>query len=133
VLTFTGLARITGGSGYITKAVILTSLTTCVETFKLHLYNASPTALQDNAACTAPLYADAASYIGAILFPAATPEASGATAAYAIATPNGTATNLPMSFVTNASANVFGILEAPLGFTPASAQTFSITLEADVD
>ncbi|MBA2704914.1 MAG: hypothetical protein H0U60_13815 [Blastocatellia bacterium] len=133
-LSFTGVARTTGGSGYIVKAMILTSLTTCVETFKLHLYNAAPTALNDNAACTAPLYADAASYVGTILFPACATEGTGSTAAYAVAVPGTTATaNLPLKFVTNADANLYGLLEAVIGFTPASAQTFSIILSSEVD
>jgi len=133
VMTFTGVARITGGSGYIVKASILTSQTTNTEQYRLHLYNGSPTALQDNAACTAPLYADAASYVGSITFPACAVEGTGATAAYANATPNSSGANLPMAFVCNADANLYGILEATVGFTPASAQTFTVILASEVD
>jgi len=133
VMTFTGMARVTGGSGYIVKASILTSQTTNTEAFRLHLYNAAPTALQDNAACTAPLYADGGSYVGTIDFPACKTEGTGGTAAYVNVTGNIANSNLPMAFVCAADANLYGILETPAGFTPASAQTFTIVLVAEVD
>jgi hypothetical protein len=133
VWTFTGALRKAAGTGYIVSAKILTSQTTCTETFRLHLFNAAPTALNDNAACTAPLYADDAKYIGPVEFPACKTEGSGATAAYAVATPNTLLSNLPLPIVGGATANLFGILETPTGFTPASEQTISITLVVEQD
>lgn len=37
------------------------------------------------------------------------------------------------AFVCNADANLYGILEAVIGFTPASAQQFTLILMAEVD
>lgn len=133
VWTFTDMARVVGGSGYIVKASILTDQTTNTEGFRLHLFNAAPTAINDNSPCTAPLYANASSYVGTLQFPACVTEGTGATAAYASSTPNTPSANLPMSFGTNADANLYGILETPTGFTPASAQQFKIILAAEVD
>ena len=133
VWTFSNVARVAGGGGYIVKAQILTDQTTNTETFRLHLFNAAPTALQDNAQCTAPLFANASSYIGTINFPACKTEGTGATAAYANLTPNTSSGDVPMAFVTNADANLYGLLETPNGFTPASAQNFTIILTAEKD
>lgn len=133
VMTFTGMARITGGGGYIVKATIMTDQTTNTEQFRLHLFNASPTALQDNAACTAPLYASASSYVCSITFPGCATEGTGTTAAYANATPNSAGANLPMSFTCAADANLYGLLEATVGFTPASGQKFTVILSSEAD
>lgn len=119
---FTGVVSHIGGGGQIIKAILLTSQTTNVEAFRLHLYNAAPTALNDNAACTAPLLADVASYVGTLNFPAAQTEGTGATAAYAVNAYD------VLAVETAADANLYGILETPSGFTPASAQTFEILL-----
>ncbi len=131
--TFASMARATGGSGYITKAQIFTDQTTNTETFRLHLFNVQPTAINDNAACTSPLYAGLAGYVGTIDFPACRVEGSGATAAYANATPNTASSLLPLAFVTGADANLYGLLETPTGFTPASGQKFTIILTSEQD
>jgi len=133
VWTFTGVARGIGGGGYIVLANIGTNQTTNTETFKLHLFNAAPTALQDNAACTAPLYADLSKYVGTITFPACAVEGTGATMAYANATPNDSGTKLPMAYLCGADANLYGLLETPNGFTPASGQKFTIILVTEPD
>lgn len=133
VWTFTGMSRVAGLGGYIVKASLLTDQTTNTEGFRLHLFNAAPTAINDNAPCTAPLYADASSYVGTIQFPACAVEGTGATAAYANATPNTASANMPMSFGTSGSTSIFGILETPTGFTPANGQKFTIILAAEVD
>jgi hypothetical protein len=132
-LQFSNMARKTGGSGYIVKAMIGTSQTTNTESFRLHLYNAAPTAINDNAACSAPLNANLSSYIGTLNFPAAKVEGTGADTAYANITPNTPGGDVPLSFVCAADANLYGLLESPNGYTPASAQTFSITLAAEQD
>lgn len=133
VWTFTSIARAAGGSGYIVKANLQTDQTTNTESFRLHLFNAAPTAINDNVACSAPLYANASSYVGTIDFPAARVEGTGATAAYANATTNTSGCLLPLAFVTAADANLYALLETPTGFTPASAQKITITLSAEVD
>ena len=131
--SWASLARKTGGSGYIVKAVLGTSQTTNTETFRLHLFNAAPTAINDNSACSAPLNTNLASYVGTINFPAAKSEGTGADTAYANITPNTPGGDLPLKFVCAADANLYGLLETPNGFTPASAQTFTIALVAEQD
>lgn len=130
LLVFENIGRELNGSGFIVKAILLTDQTTNTETFKLHLYSIVPTALLDNAACTAPLYADVAGYVGTILFPAAATEGTGVTAAYSVATPNSATGNLPMQFILAGYDDLFGILETPTGFTPASGQKVTIKLSA---
>lgn len=133
VWTFTGMARTLGLGGYITRATLSTDQTTCSETFRLHLFNAAPTALNDNAACTAPLYAAGTAYVGTINFPAAKTEGTGATAAYANVTPNTPSGDLPLEYVTAADANLYGLLETPNGFTPANGQKFTIIFAVEQD
>lgn len=70
VLTFTNLARQASGSGYITKARILTNQSTNTARFRLHLFAQTPdaaTVLNDNAAYT-QLYANRDKAIGTITF-----------------------------------------------------------------
>ena len=94
-LTFTGLARLAGGSGYIVKARLMTSQAACTAAFKLHLFNATPTPINDNAAYTL-LYANAASRIGTIEFGACQTEGAGSTAANATLAPG--SGNVPLAF-----------------------------------
>lgn len=133
VWLFSNMARSAGLGGYIVKARLQTDQTTNTEAFRLHLYNTAPTAINDNAVCTAPLYADAGKYIGTIDFPACKTEGTGATAAYANATTNTTSSGLPLEFITSGDAHLRGILETPAGFTPASGQKITITLDAEQD
>lgn len=127
VLTFAGMGRVNAGTGYVVKGRLLTSQTTNTARYRLHLYKTSPTALNDNAACTAPLYADDAKWVGAIDFPAAQTEGSGGTAAWSI-------WNDRLHFKCDTSdTNLYGILEALDAFTPANAQTYTITLSAEID
>lgn len=123
ILTFTSMARISGGSGYITKARLYTNQSTNVSLFRLHLYNSSITAINDNAAFTI-LDTNAATHVGAIDFPVLQTEGSGSDVAY------GVNSSIYIPFVTSGSANLFGLLEVLTAFTPASAQTFKIYLSA---
>jgi hypothetical protein len=132
ILTFANIARIAGGSGYIVRAAVLESPTAVTDSFKLHLYNSPPAAILDNVACTSPLYADAANYVGTITIPALAAEGSGG-ASYSSATPNTSGCNLPLAFLTGSVAHLYGVLESVGGHTPASGDTYSVTLLADVD
>lgn len=118
ILTFTGCARTNGGSGYITKARLMTDQAANVAAYRLHLYDATLSAVADNAAQTV-LYANRASYIGYIDFPAASTDGSD--------TANSQSTQAPLPFVASGTS-LFGMLETLTAFTPASGQKFYIQL-----
>jgi hypothetical protein len=128
VLTFAGMARTNAGTGYVVKARALTSQTTNTARLRLHLYKISPTAINDNAGCTAPLYADDAKYIGFVDFPAMQTGGGTPTAAFAISD------GVRLHFKADtADTALYGLLQTLDAFTPASAQTFTITLSAEQD
>src|SRR6478736_6712427 len=52
VLTFTGIARTSGGTGYITKALLATDKKDATFRARLHLFSTAPTAINDNAVQT---------------------------------------------------------------------------------
>ncbi len=122
VITFANAARVSGGSGTLTKARLVTDQATNTARFRLHLYAIAPTALQDNAAFLTD-WANRNKSIGSIDFGAASQEATGGTAAGA------TNKTDRLAFVCPSGAtSIFGILETLDGFTPASAQNFYIEL-----
>jgi len=125
VLTFTGIARTSGGTGYITKALAMTDQKANTARLRLHLFSTAPTAINDNQVQTI-LWANRASYLGYIDFAGmATEDATSSTAAASL----NTSPRLP--FTTNGSANIFGLPETLDAFTPASAQNFFFALHAE--
>ena len=126
VLTFANVVRANGLSGYVTKVRLETDQTTDTARFRLHLYKVAPTAINDNAGCTAPLYADRANWIGAIDLPAAKTEGGSTTAAYALNITD----RLPFVAATG-DVNLYGLLETLDAFTPANGQKFSVTIDVD--
>lgn len=118
ILTFANCARTSGGSGYVTKARLQTDQAANVSAYRLHLYDATLTAVVDNAAQTV-LYANRASYLGYIDFPAAATDGSDTAVSQS--------TQAPLPFVA-AGTSLFGMLETITGFTPANAQKFYIQL-----
>lgn len=124
IRTFAGAARVSGGSGYITKAQLLTDQSANTARFRLHLYNtSSPTVLNDNAPNTV-LYANAGKYVGWIDFDACTTE-TGSSVAQAL---NST---VRLAYTTSGNDTLYGVLEAVDAFTPASGQQFTIRLAFD--
>lgn len=122
-LNFADVARANGGTGYITKAQLLTSQTTNTARYRLHLYTESITAVNDNAAQTV-LYANRADYVGYVDFPAATTDGSD--------TAHSQNADVRLPFFTESDdADLYGYLETLDAFTPASAQTYFISLTAD--
>ena len=117
-----GASQLAGSSGKIVRAVLLTDQVTNTEVFRLHLYSAAPTALGDNVPCTAPLLADVATYLGPVDFPAAVGEAT-SSAAHAVSV-------VEHQIASDANGDIYGILEAVGGFTPAANQKWEITLFA---
>lgn len=126
------LARVASGTGYITKAKLSTDQKTCTARFRLYLFNASTiTPINDNAVQTY-LYANAASYMGHVDFPAcSTEDSSTSTGARSLATMGVSGTNLPIGFVADANSKLYGLLETLDAFSPASGQKIRISLESD--
>lgn len=125
VLTFTNLARVSAGSGYITKARLMTDQAANVARFRLHLYHTAPTAINDNAQ-HAMLWANRANRIGFIDFEAMQTEGTGSDTANAL---NST---IRLAFVcAAASRTLYGLLETRDAFTPANAQNFFIELMSE--
>lgn len=121
ILTFINCARSSGGSGYITKARMMTDQAANTSAFRLHLYDATLSGVNDNAAQTV-LYTNRASYQGYIDFPYAATDGSD--------TATSQATQPPFPFVASGTS-LFGMLETINGFTPASGQKFYIQLGID--
>lgn len=127
VLTFSNIARVNAGSGYITKARLMTDQSTNTARFRLHLYRTAPTAINDNAAWTL-LWANRANRIGFIDFSALQTEGTGSDAANALNT------DIRLAFVcATASRALYGMLETLDAFTPASGQQFMIELSAEAN
>jgi hypothetical protein len=125
VLTFSDLARVNAGSGYIVKARLMTNQSTNTARYRLHLFDTAPTAINDNAAYTL-LWANRATRIGYVDFAACQTEGSGSDAA------NSRNDTVRLPFVcASASRAVYGLLETLDAFTPASGQLFYIALTAD--
>ena len=125
VLTFSDVARVTGGSGYITKARLTTNQSTNAARYRLHIYHTSPTAINDNAQFTL-LWANRANCIGYIDFDACQTEGTGSDAAQSL----NTTVRLAFTCDTGSKA-LYGQLETLDGFTPASGQVYYIELSAE--
>lgn len=120
-ITFTDLAREIGGTGYITKARILTNNSTTTARFRLHLYNTDGLTVLDNNQFNLTQNPS----IGFIDFDALTTEGSGSTKSQSLNT------NIRLAYEAGDSKNIFGILEALDPFTPDANQTFFIELTSD--
>lgn len=128
VITFANFARISGGTGYITKVRIATDKKSITPRFRLHLFNASPTLVNDNAAF-ARYYADESKRIGYVDLPAMfTPsDTSNSTLSEA------QDATIRIPFVAVAGRAIYGVLETLDAFTPASGEKFNVTLAGDLD
>jgi hypothetical protein len=118
VWTF-GAAGREGGGGTIVGAIALTDQVANVARLEAELYASAPTAINDNAEATL-LYANAATYLGKITFPAFAKPTANSTAAVAF----NTTIRLPFTTPADLSA-VVRTLDA---FTPASGQKVTIIL-----
>lgn len=120
VLTFANCARSSGGSGYVVRARLMTDQSTNVAAYRLHLFRATVTAVNDNSPQTT-LIANRANYLGYIDFPAATTEGTGSDAA------NTQNLDTRLAFVATGTS-LFGLLQTKTAFTPASGQRFYVEL-----
>ena len=127
VLTFTNIARVVAGTGYIVKARIMTDQSTNVARYRLHLYNVAPTAINDNAAWTL-LWANRAARVGYIDFDGCQTEGTGSDCANAVNT------TVRLHFAAAAGVRtLYGLLETLDAFTPAANQNFYVELSAELD
>jgi hypothetical protein len=136
LLRFSGLVRGNGGTGVIVLGRLWTDQKTNVSTYRLHLFAETVDPIADNSPYLL-LYTNAAKRIGYIDFPAlATEDSSNSTGASAIVTPSDAGYKVPLFFGA-ASGNdvIWGMLETTLsgGFTPASAQKFTVFLRTVLD
>lgn len=120
VLTFANCARSSGGSGYVTRARVMTDQSANVAAYRLHLFRATVTAINDNAALTT-LIANRSNYLGYIDLPTAGTEGSGSDAA------NTQNLDTRLAFVATGTS-LFGLLQTKTAFTPASGQRFYVEL-----
>jgi len=125
------LARVAGGSGYITRARLMTDLKTMVARVRLHLFHTPVAAILDDSPYL-KLYANRASRLGEIDFPTlATEDSSNSTAASALLVPGQGNLPLAISFASGVQ-DIWGMAEVRDAFTGAAAQGLYIelTLEA---
>ncbi len=122
------IGRKNGGTGFIVKASLVTNQSTCLYRFRVWLYRVSnPTVAADNAPL-ALLYANRSNRIGYIDLPAMTTQMSGSDSAAAM---NDT---IRHAFDCAADdSNIYCVLQALDGFTPASGQKFWLELQACQD
>ena len=126
ILTFTNIARINGGSGYIVKARIATDQITNVARIRLHLYSSAlPLTINDSSPYT-ELYTNLANKIGHIDFDMLNTEGVGSTAASAL----NSSARLAYICVPG-SRNIYGMIETRDIFTPTSGQKFFIELTTE--
>ena len=128
--TFSTIAKVNGGTGYIVKAQAICETTAVTPRLTLFLFNATPTCeLDDNAANTALLHADLANYVGKIDFPAM--EDLGTGDSEAMATPS-TYGNLPLAFqCATAADDLIGVVVTRDAFTNTATNDLSIILAAE--
>ncbi len=126
VLTFNAATRVAAGSGYITKARIMTDLKTATNRFRLHLFIEAPTAINDNTPYLL-LYANRTKRIGRIDFPAlATEDPTNSTAAAA------QVADVRLPFAITSGDDIFGVLETLDAIAaPGNAQAFYVQLAID--
>lgn len=123
VMTFTGAARVSGGSGYIVRASVIHEKASVTPRMRLHLYNATPGTVFNDNATFANTYAieSAASYLGYIDFDAMASNGS---------TDSSKSQNetVRKPFKCNADANLYGLLQTLDAFTPGNAKGFTVKL-----
>jgi hypothetical protein len=130
LIIFTDLVRVNAGSAWITRARIMTDNKDCVAQLRLHLFHASPTVINDNVPY-GMLYANYATRIGSIDFPALATEDYSTSTGSATMRPSydGSYPEVGIHFAAGVgSKTIYGILETLTAFTPTSGQRFYVEL-----
>lgn len=124
-LTFTNIARINQGSGYITKVRIMTNQAANAARFRLHLFHTAPTPIADNAQYTLS-WSNRANRIGSIDLDAQSTEGTGSDASTSLNK------DIRLEYhCTSGSRTLYGILETLDAFTPTSAGLFYVEIAAE--
>jgi len=128
--TFAAIAKVNGGTGYITKAHAISETTALTPRLTLFLFSATPTSeMDDNKANTALLHADLANYVGKIDLPAM--EDVGTGDSESMATPSTTG-NLPLAFeCATAADDLIGILVTRDAFTQVATKDMAVRLTVE--
>jgi hypothetical protein len=130
VLSFSGMARAVGGSGYVTKARLVTedAAIAAPPRVRLHLFRVSPAAINDNAAF-ATLWTNRANRVGVLEFPTLTLEGAGSAMLY-----SAPLVGLPLPYVCDAAdTKLYGLLETVDAFTPAAQKDWFVELTGDLN
>jgi hypothetical protein len=107
-----------GASGYLSKFELWTDQAANVAAYRIHLFNAAPTAINDNSAFTL-LYADISKHLGYIDISNMSQEGSGSTGAL------GLWTGQLLLKAAAADNDLYYVITAKSAFTPASGQKFT--------
>ena len=126
---FLAIAKVNGGTGYITKAQAICETTAVTPRLTLFLFNVAPTsAVNDNVANTALLHDDLANYVGKIDFPALE-DLGGDSETVATASTTG---NIPLAFQCASGADdLFGILVTRDIFTNTAGNDMRVILTVE--
>ena len=126
LMTFDNVVRVAGGTFYIVKARLVTSLSTNTASYRLHLYDVDTiTPIADNAPFTL-LMAGNNHKIGYIDFAGTSTEGAGSDIAESI-----NSTVRLYGKCDAADTAIYGVLQVLDAQTPSSAQIFDITLEIE--
>jgi len=131
VWTFSTIAKVNGGTGYIVKAQAISETTALTPRLTLFLFNATPTGavVNDNVANTSLLHANLSQYVGKIDFPAM--EDLGTGDSESVASPS-TYGNLPLAFqCATAADDLIGILVTRDAFTQVATKDMTIRLTTE--
>ena len=124
--TFTGLARINGGAGLITKVRLFTNQINNTASYRIHLFHTVPPSQSDNALYQLP-YEHNIIGIGTVDISNLTSDGGVGPATTAS---RGVNTDIKLDYGGGSTANVFAILQVLSPFTPISGQQFYIELTA---
>lgn len=117
------------GGKILNVSVSKSTSTVTLFTVRVHFYNDDPTPIADNSAWTL-LHSDVSKYIGYRDLDIAISPGSGNGAVAQMA-----ATHMPLPFVTatSSSGNLYAVIAAVGAYTPASAETFALTVTVERD
>ncbi len=130
VWTFSAIAKVNGGTGYIVKARAICETTAVTPRLTMFLFSTAPTSTNnDHAANTAVVHADIANYLGKIDFPAM--EDLGTGDSETVASPS-TYGNLPLAFQCATTADdLIGVLVTRDAFTNTAGNDMTIVLTVE--
>ena len=130
-LTFSSLARINGGSGYLTKAWCAVNQASMTGSLRLHLFSGSsaPTAIADNNPFTL-LASRNTNYLGYIDFTVFSTGGAGSDQFISWGRFSTNGTWLPFICHGN-NNNLYGLVEVLSGFTPEASKAFTFYLATD--